>query len=189
MKKYQWTIVPSSLPAIIKNCPKCGGRSRYECSKNFRVNANKNHIDVWLIYQCQKCKTIRNMEILSRKDAKTIDKELYRKFLHNDPELAERYAFHMPVHNKNRFFMDYNSLTLEIHGDNFSLLDLEEAVEIEILCNYPLRIRLDKLLSHKLQVSREVIKKLADQHKICIKGGHDPGKELPSNGIILNILP
>lgn len=74
---YLWEITPESVPVVIHNCPKCSNSSEYKCSGNFRVNANQSTIDVWLIYQCSKCKNTWNMEILSRTNVKTIDNELY----------------------------------------------------------------------------------------------------------------
>lgn len=189
MTKYLWEILPLSSPAVLKNCPKCGGRSVYQCSGNFRVNANQNHIDVWLIYLCQKCKSTWNMEILSRRDKKSINKELYQKFLSNDPELARQYAFDICTHNRNKSTLDYGSLLYDISGDNFSPLELKEAVELEIICKYAVDVRLDVLLSRKLQVSREYIKRMTAQRKLWVEDLQASGKEKIKGSLRINILP
>lgn len=189
MIKYLWEILPLSSPVVLKNCPKCGNRSAYQCSGNFRVNANQNHIDVWLIYLCQNCKSTWNMEILSRKDRKTINRELYQKFLSNDPELAREYAFDISIHKRDKSTLDYGGLLYDISGDNFSLLELKEAVELEIICKYAVDLRLDLLLSRKLQVSREYMKRIIEQNKIWVEGLQASGKEKVKNGLRINILP
>lgn len=189
MIKYLWEIVVQNSPVVLKNCPKCGYHSAYQCSSNFRVNANQKHIDVWLIYLCQKCSSTWNMEILSRRDRKTIDKELYAKFLQNDPELARHYAFDPGIHTQNKAVMDYGSLMYEIQGNNISLPELKEAVEIEIICKHTIDLRLDKLLGRKLQLSREQIKRLETQNRICVKGCQGSVKNKVKNGLRISILP
>lgn len=189
MKKYLWEIVVQNSPVVLKNCPKCGCHSAFECSDHFRVNANQNYIDVWLIYMCQKCSSTWNMEILSRRDRKTIDKELYAKFLHNDSELARLYAFDAGIHTRNKALMDYGSLIYEIHGNDISLPELKEAVEIEMICMYAIDLRLDKLLGRKLQLSREQIKRLEAQNRICVDNSQGSIKNKVRNGLRLSILP
>lgn len=74
-----WRLIPSGLPAVIRHCPHCGRSARYECSHAFRINANQNLLDVWLIYLCQNCGHTWNMDILSRVEARSINKNLYQK--------------------------------------------------------------------------------------------------------------
>lgn len=157
---YIWRLVPSSLPAVIRSCPKCGHNSEYECSRNFRVNANQSHIDVWLIYQCKKCKSTWNMEILSRVSVKSIEKELYQKFLNNDARLAEQYAFDLSIHSKNKSVPDYDGITYEIIEECGPLPFPGESFRLRILSDYPLNIRLDKLLGTGLPITRLEIKRL-----------------------------
>ena len=63
LKKVGWYIAPITLPSVNKNCPKCGHNARFVNTEKFRVNANKNRLDVWLIYQCNHCKSTWNMTI------------------------------------------------------------------------------------------------------------------------------
>ncbi len=189
MIKYPWEIVVQNSPIVLKNCPKCGCQSAFLCSSNFRVNANQNHIDVWLIYLCQKCSSTWNMEILSRRDRRTIDKELYDKFLHNDPELARHYAFDPGIHTRNKAVMDYGSLMYEVQGNNISLPELKEAVEIEIICKHTIDLRLDKLLGRMFQLSRGQIKRLEAQNRICVEDSHASVKNKVRNGLRISILP
>lgn len=77
---------------IIHKCGRCGKKMIFVSTRRFRVNANKNKLDVWLIYQCQKCKHTLNIPICERVSPQKIPKELYEGFLANDEELAVRYG-------------------------------------------------------------------------------------------------
>jgi len=102
LKKYQWELVPENLPKVKRNCPKCNEKSHYICSEKFRVNANKNNLDIWLIYQCEKCKSTWNMTIYERIKPSEISKYEYEKFLSNDKKLAREYAFNLSIYSKNK---------------------------------------------------------------------------------------
>lgn len=84
--------VPEGAPACLRHCSKCKKTSSFICSGKFRVNANGKHLDVWLIYRCERCDTTWNQEIYARVKPSRIDKELYQAFLDNDWETAMRYA-------------------------------------------------------------------------------------------------
>ena len=77
---------------IIHKCGHCGKKSVFISTRRFRVNANKNKLDVWLIYQCQKCKHTLNIPICERVSQQKIPGELYEGFLANDEELAIQYG-------------------------------------------------------------------------------------------------
>ncbi|MCL2545054.1 MAG: DUF1062 domain-containing protein [Clostridia bacterium] len=82
----------ADAPSRSRHCSKCKKTSRFVCSGKFRVNANGKHLDVWLIYRCERCNTTWNQEIFARVKPSRIDKELYQAFLDNDFETAMRYA-------------------------------------------------------------------------------------------------
>jgi hypothetical protein len=182
---YFWRIIPSGLPTVLKNCPRCKCNCEYESTGNFRVNANQNHIDVWLIYQCRKCKYTWNMEILSRVNQSTIGKELYQKFLANDKGLALQYAYDVAVHARNKSVLCYDDITYEITGDAFPSGSPKEPAQVKLVCEYDLDIRLDKLLSRQLGIPREQVKRLCGLGKITGESIKDPGKARARNGMLL----
>ena len=77
---------------IIHKCARCGRKMTFISTRRFRVNANKSKLDVWLIYQCKKCRHTLNIPIYERVSPQKIPKELYEGFLDNDEELAIRYG-------------------------------------------------------------------------------------------------
>lgn len=163
LKKYQWELVPENLPIVKRNCPKCNQKSHYINSEKFRVNANKNNLDIWLIYQCEKCKSTWNMTIHERIKPNDINKYEYEKFLSNDKELAREYAFNLSVYNKNKaevILEDVNYKLIQRKLEAYYIKENE--LVIEIICRYPIEMRVDKLLSDKLGLSRSKIK---DMHR------------------------
>ncbi|MCT4544938.1 MAG: DUF1062 domain-containing protein [Vallitalea sp.] len=158
----KWEIIPLTLPMVKKNCCKCGNNSLFINSNKFRVNANKNKLDIWLIYQCEKCKSTWNMSIYERINYKDIDPTIYKLFLNNDIELAKQYGFDIAIHNKNKVNIDYENIEYEIIGEKIDILEenFNKKIILDITCKYPFGLRVDKVLSKKLGVSREKIKKL-----------------------------
>ena len=61
-------------------------------SQKFRVNANGNCVDVWLIYRCKKCKHSWNLTIYERKTPSKIPQYESELFMENDIELAAKYG-------------------------------------------------------------------------------------------------
>ena len=70
-------------------------------SGKFRVNANGNSVDVWLIYRCKKCKHTWNLTIYERIRPKKIPTDLYELFLNNDEETAYQYGNNVEFLKKN----------------------------------------------------------------------------------------
>jgi hypothetical protein len=150
-----WQIKPLNTPAVLRNCSHCGGQSAFICSNKFRVNAQQRSLDVWLIYNCEKCGCSWNMAILSRVRPQEIDTELYDGFLENSAELAFRYAFDADLLRRNNASACYDDVTYEVEGDDVTLETLQtEDVTLHIRAPYNLQLRLDKLLREKLGLSR-----------------------------------
>lgn len=220
LRKTQWDIIPSDKPKVIRNCPKCGKKTHYLNTEKFRVNANKNLIDAWLIYQCSKCKSTWNLTLYERISPGDIDQKEYEKLLANDKELAEIYGFDISVHNRNKAELIFDSIDYKINARELGEREIANAIacgtadellnkqtsevikeqasevikeqarevikeqarevvkeqtskvvkqqtieieyehEIKIACKYPIQLRIDKLLSRQLSISRSQIKKL-----------------------------
>lgn len=90
----------------IHKCAHCGRKTTFVSTRRFRVNANKNKLDVWLIYQCKKCRHTLNIPIYERVPPQKIPRELYEGFLANDEELAVRYGSDAEVLKRKKFFVE-----------------------------------------------------------------------------------
>lgn len=87
---------------ILYSCGGCKRKTQFINTKRFRVNANGNRLDVWLIYQCEKCKHTKNLTIYERRKPSKISPEEYERFLANDEDLAEEYGQNMDFFAKNK---------------------------------------------------------------------------------------
>lgn len=165
--KKEWLIKPKSSPVVRKNCSKCGKKTHFINSKKFRVNANGKNIDIWLIFNCEHCKSNWNMTIHERVNPKSLAPTLYSKFLSNDQALAEEMGSDMKLHVKNKSACVY--LDQEYHIEERILsheanLGGSAFQEITLKCPLAITVRLDKLLSEQLGLSRsQVQKKFAEQ--------------------------
>lgn len=77
---------------VYHRCGGCGKKQEFINSGKFRVNANGNRVDVWLIYRCRKCKHSWNLTIYERVKPSRIKPEDYGLFMENDYELALQYG-------------------------------------------------------------------------------------------------
>lgn len=188
-KKYLWEIIPKTTPIVRKNCPKCNEKTRYINSKKFRVNANKNNIDIWLIYQCEKCKTSWNMEICERAKAVSINSEKFKMFMENDEGLADEYGFNIDIHNKNKVELRIKDVLYEVRKVK---LDEEESlrdeVVIKIQCRYPCETRVDKLIGENLNISRSRVKYMYENGDILIENNKNSIKAKVGDGMIIHII-
>lgn len=142
----------------------------FACSGRFRVNANGSKLDVWLIYKCRQCDTTWNMDILTRVNPRQMDKALYERFLSNDAETAMKYAYDRQLLGNNKAVASYDSIEYSV----YTSVQPGEAFCLEIVSEYDLGIRLDKLLSDELGISRGMVKRMLEM-------GHITGVDFESS--------
>ncbi|MCI9050390.1 MAG: DUF1062 domain-containing protein [Lachnospiraceae bacterium] len=102
LKKMEYEIVLKDSFWVIRNCPKCGRKTYFKNTRKFRVNANGNKLDAWLIYQCEECKHTLNISIYERRKVSSIPKEEYQRFLKNDEQFAEMHGKNVQLFRKNK---------------------------------------------------------------------------------------
>lgn len=161
-KQRTYTILPEKSYEIIRNCPKCGKKTNYINTNNFRVNANGNALDVWLIYQCEKCKHTYNLTIYERVKPSSIDKQEYMKFLGNDSNLAFDYGTRKALFVRNNAVIDEERVTYSLLSkieENENCNNYNE-ISVAISNPYELKVRADKILCEILKISRSKIKNM-----------------------------
>lgn len=167
LKVVEWELQPENSPQIIKNCSKCGCKSQFINTGNFRVNANGNCIDVWLIYHCHKCKTTYNLTIYERIQPSKLSRDEYEQYLSNDWELAMAWGFNSDLLRKNKAEVDFEDFSYQMlikESENISTI--EDALVIILRCPYQFRIRLNKVLAQQLGLSRTKVKQLIEDELI-----------------------
>ncbi|GKU25178.1 DUF1062 domain-containing protein [Clostridium folliculivorans] len=189
LNKYQWELVPQNLPIVKRSCPKCNEKTNYINSEKFRINANKNSIDIWLIYKCEKCKSTWNMTIYERIKPCNVSKHEYNRFLSNDRELAREYAFNSSIYSKNKaeVFLDNISYRLVQRKLDTYYIKENELV-IEIICKYPIDLRVDKLLSDILGISRSKIKGMIEKGIVFVNDNKNSSNIKVRCGMEIHVL-
>ncbi|MBQ3480884.1 MAG: DUF1062 domain-containing protein [Oscillospiraceae bacterium] len=86
---------------VYHRCGGCGKKQEFLNSGRFRVNANGNLVDVWLIYRCKKCKHSWNLTICERTKPAKIPTERFEAFQTNDAETAAAYGRNIDFLKKN----------------------------------------------------------------------------------------
>ena len=158
-KTIEYRITPTKAYTIIRNCSGCGRKEHYVSTGNFRVNANGRQLDVWLVYQCEKCKHTYNLPIYERVSPEKIEDAQYQAFLGNDADTALQFGTDRNLFLKNRAEIDIERLecTIEKLNDDCAKHEGVENSEIQIIIHNPymLPIRPDRLLPEILQMSRK----------------------------------
>ena len=101
MQHIVWEIKYLSPPLVWRYCKKCKEKKAFLCSGQFRVNAQRKTLDVWLIYKCSDCDTTWNAALYSRVCTQSLDPALLEAFHTNSPALAEHYAMDCSLLQKN----------------------------------------------------------------------------------------
>lgn len=170
-KKTEYVMIPQESFSVIRSCAGCNTKTNYRNTKRFRINANGNKLDVWLIYQCEKCKHTLNLTIYERQKATSIPQSEYMRFLNNDEELAEQYGRDFQFFQKNKAEVDTEAITyrfVKLHETEPESTCRQKAL-INIQNPYRLKIRPEKQIAEVLSLSRSQVKKLLEQEVITIE--------------------
>lgn len=202
MKIKKWAIVPKTAPAIIRNCSGCRRKTIFRSSGNFRINANGNKIDVWLIYRCEKCASSWNLDIYTRISPDFLDRRLYTRFQQNDRETALEYGCRKEILNRNKAEALWEQVEYDVEITELPLLQTQlsqtqteraqlypaegeqefndERVFITIYNQYGMPLRLDKLLCSHFGWSRKETAKMEEEGFLRIlSGGKSVKNKIP----------
>lgn len=161
MKKIVWEVQYLSKPSVVKYCKKCGTKMEFICSGQFRINAQRKYLDIWLIYKCSGCNTTWNAAVYSRISPQTLDPGLLEKFHKNDQDLADQYAMDAEFLRGNGVEIKLPQYTVK--GDPFLP---EESIELELRSKYFFPIKLSSLVREKLHLSQKEYLKLISDGKV-----------------------
>lgn len=180
MKKIVWEIEYLSLPPVIKYCKKCREKKAFICSGQFRINAQRKSLDIWLIYKCSSCDATWNASLYSRISPQSLSLELLEAFHRNDKMLVEQFAINADLLHKNGVEMGLPSYA--IIGEDLSTT---EAVTLEIKSKYFVHIKVSAIIREKLHLSQKDYLQLIDNGKIRSISELDLRKCKLNNGITL----
>jgi hypothetical protein len=157
--RVQWTIIPATAPEPWLNCNRCRGTTRFRSSGKIRLNANGKRLDAWLIYRCTSCDNTWNRPILERRPVATIEPRLLAALQANDPDLSRRLAFETSRHTLRVDQSDDATVRKQVMSEG-----MRPAGALEIVCVVPetTGLRVDRLLSTELRLSRSRIQGMHD---------------------------
>jgi len=171
LKKIEYEMILKDSFRIIRNCPKCGRKTYFQNTKKFRINANGNKLDIWLIYQCGECNHTLNLSIYERQKVSSIPKEEYQRFLSNDQQLAEMYGKNVQLFRKNKVTIDFKKVNydfIKLH-ETMEYGDFEEQIIVAINNPYQLKIRSEKQIAEILGLSRSQVKNFLEKGEMELK--------------------
>jgi hypothetical protein len=121
------------------------------------VNASGKRLDAWLIYKCTSCDSTWNRPVLERRPVSTIDPHLLASLQANDPDLSRRLAFETLRRKLKVEYFDDATVRKEVVSASARPAD-----RLEIVCVVPEStcLRVDRLLSTELRLSRSRIQKM-----------------------------
>lgn len=180
MRKVVWSLQCSALPAARKYCKKCGAKTLFFCSEQFRVNAQRKYLDVWLIYRCSSCDTTWNATILTRVAPQSLPPALLEGFHSNDRRFVTQFAMDVEFLRKNGAEVSLPGWS--VVGEAFSPW---EAAEVRIQSEFSLPIRVSTVVRSKLGLSAQRFSDLLAAGKIKSVPEQDLRKCRVKNGIIL----
>lgn len=168
LKKIEYEIILKDSFWVIRNCPKCGRKTYFKNTKKFRVNANGNKLDVWLIYQCEECKHTLNISIYERQKVSSIPKKEYQCFMNNDEQFAEMHGKNLQLFQKNKAAIDLKKANYDFvkRHETMEYGDFGEQIVIVIKNPYQLKIRPEKQIAEILGLSRNQVKNLLEKGKM-----------------------
>ena len=153
-----WRILPVGTPALLKRCPRCDQVRPFVSSDKFRINAQGRRIDVWLVYRCSYCDHTYNREVLSRVSPESIPPDRYAGYLANDPSLAQQVAFSTrsgPTAPMERFDVNVGG---------------PATGRARLVVPLPISVRLDRVLSAALHLSRKEAREALKSGHIRVEG-------------------
>jgi hypothetical protein len=162
----RWLVCPTGLPLIRRRCLRCRS-AQYRTHGKFRVNANHKLLDVWLLALCVGCGETIKLTVLERVPVRDIDREALTRFHDNDLELAANLL-------EDPGLLSRNAVTLDWEGAwtlRRTAVEAWEAEAIDVSVRFGRRIpiRLTKLLSAGLAMSRSEVQRLITDGRLISK--------------------
>ena len=162
-----WEVQYLTPPPAVRYCKKCGRQKEFVSSGQFRVNAQRKYLDVWLIYKCFGCEATWNLTVLSRIHPKAVSRELLDKFHGNDQILAHKYAMNTDLLKRNG--CKIGPYDYKITG----CAAFDGPVRLHIRSNDASDVKVSAILREKLQLSRKEFEDMLSDGRIQSESEND----------------
>ena len=162
-----WEVHPVNTQDISRRCPHCHVKCAYRSSLSFRVNANQKLIDVWHIYKCTRCDDTWNIEVIARRNRRTIPDEMLDAYMSNDAQVAFRLSFDYGLLARNRVECAETPKVV-VEGPEISEFPEASSLAVTIRSDIPIPVRLHSILAQKCGLSRSGVKRLTSTRAIFL---------------------
>jgi hypothetical protein len=159
--RVTWQVAPLQPPLVRRHCSRCSNEMPFACSMKFRTNAQKKRIDVWLIYRCSACEEVWNLSIFERVGVGEMAPDAFDAIARNDPALALRHAFDRTRLMRHGTLEERPDVSIRKSYDEGRALNAG-IITIALALALPCGLRLDRLLTGGLDISRAQLGRLHD---------------------------
>ncbi|MEV1145074.1 DUF1062 domain-containing protein [Micromonospora sp. NPDC049799] len=154
-----WFVRRTRLPLLSLRCVDCRSESATTGEGRFRVNANGNLLDVWLLVRCVSCDRTSKLTVHERAPVRSLDPAELHGYHVNDPDLVASRLLDPLLARRNRFSLDWTGAwrldapSAWLHG--------AWPVQVEVAFEDPVPVRPERLIAHGLGLSRnEVLRRV-----------------------------
>ncbi|MFJ8690518.1 DUF1062 domain-containing protein [Micromonospora wenchangensis] len=158
-----WVVSERALPAIVRSCVSCRS-TRHRPTGKIRVNANHKLLDVWLLICCVLCGRTSKVPVHERVTVRTLDNERLLMFENNDPAVVRQLAMDATLAHRAGHQLDWTG-TWRLDTDDLQRAD---AAPLEVIVRFelPAPVRVGKLLTAGLGLSRSALRGMVDSGRI-----------------------
>lgn len=165
-RKALWVVRECALPAIVKPCADCSGM-RHHPSGKFRVNANGNLVDVWLLLCCAACGRTSKVPVHhGRVHVQPLERGRRLAYENNDPAAVRELTMSASLAAKNGYRLDWtDTWLLETNAPSCSP---DDPAPLRILISFelPAPIRVERLLMLGFGQSRGAVRRMVADGRI-----------------------
>jgi len=163
--QVRWTISPKTSPRPWIACSDCGCQRPFRSSGKIRLNANGKRLDAWLVYKCVDCDKTWNRTLFERRTVHDLGPSMLEALQRSDPDWVRGQEFDLDgLKRKAKRIEEPPDAT--IRKEAIRAASNWTALGIEISAEFPVNLRLDRLLASELAISRSQLHALHDQGKL-----------------------
>ncbi|MDO3705688.1 DUF1062 domain-containing protein [Micromonospora sp. C28SCA-DRY-2] len=152
-----WVVRRTRLPLLSLRCVDCRSGSATTGDGRFRVNANGNLLDVWLLVRCVSCDRTSKLTVRERAPVTSFDPAELHGYHVNDPALVAARLLDPLLARRNRFTLDWtDAWRLDIPS---AWRDEAWPVRVEVVFEDPVPVRPERLIAHGLGLSRNDVRR------------------------------